>query len=45
MLKAQMSPETLPPADPPKQLPESETGSDTVVDAELEEIRSQLKDV
>ena len=45
MLKAQMNPEALPASAPPKQLPESETGSDTVVDAELEEIRSQLKDV
>ena len=45
MLKAEMNPGALPASDAPKQLPESETGSGTVVDAELEEIRSKLKDV
>ena len=45
MLKAQMTPAALPASDVPNQLPESETGSETVVDAELEEIRSQLKEI
>lgn len=48
MLKAQMQPESLPPAETPKELPAASSASKTaepVVDAELEDLRTKLKDI
>lgn len=48
MLKAQMPPESLPAAETPKELPAASDTSKTaepVVDAELEDLRTKLKDI